>query len=153
MGGARDTRRSIVWYLGCVDRKVPAVRTALLSFEGIGLRSARPGRRSLKSPTGASRGPCGPRALESHWAYSSVGLEHTPDKREVGSSNLPRPTTYLGRTSRGCSSAGRAAALQAVGRRFESAQLHQPLLGDSDAARMRKLLWQRGFLIRGDHDL
>ena len=26
------------------------------------------------------------------WAYSSVGLEHTPDKREVGSSNLPRPT-------------------------------------------------------------
>ena len=27
-----------------------------------------------------------------HWAYSSVGLEHTPDKREVGSSNLPRPT-------------------------------------------------------------
>jgi hypothetical protein len=28
----------------------------------------------------------------SHWAYSSVGLEHTPDKREVGSSNLPRPT-------------------------------------------------------------
>ena len=28
-----------------------------------------------------------------HWAYSSVGLEHTPDKREVGSSNLPRPTT------------------------------------------------------------
>jgi hypothetical protein len=31
--------------------------------------------------------------IESHWAYSSVGLEHTPDKREVGSSNLPRPTT------------------------------------------------------------
>jgi hypothetical protein len=25
-------------------------------------------------------------------AYSSVGLERTPDKREVGSSNLPRPT-------------------------------------------------------------
>ena len=32
--------------------------------------------------------------IESHWAYSSVGLERTPDKREVGSSNLPRPTTY-----------------------------------------------------------
>jgi hypothetical protein len=31
---------------------------------------------------------------EPRWAYSSVGLEHTPDKREVGSSNLPRPTTY-----------------------------------------------------------
>ena len=26
------------------------------------------------------------------WAYSSVWLERTPDKREVGSSNLPRPT-------------------------------------------------------------
>ena len=25
-------------------------------------------------------------------AYSSVCLERTPDKREVGSSNLPRPT-------------------------------------------------------------
>src|SRR6202022_344863 len=31
----------------------------------------------------------------SHWAYSSVGLEHTPDKREVGSSNLPRPTNQV----------------------------------------------------------
>ena len=47
-------------------------------------------------------GAMSPRALifefteagESRWAYSSVGLEHTPDKREVGSSNLPRPTTY-----------------------------------------------------------
>ena len=29
------------------------------------------------------------------WAYSSVGLERTPDKREVGSSNLPRPTSEL----------------------------------------------------------
>ena len=27
------------------------------------------------------------------WAYSSVGLERTPDKREVGGSNPPRPTT------------------------------------------------------------
>ena len=26
-------------------------------------------------------------------AYSSVGLERTPDKREVGGSNPPRPTT------------------------------------------------------------
>ena len=60
-----------------------------------------------------------------HWAYSSVGLEHTPDKREVGSSNLPRPTTYdANHLTWGCSSAGRAAALQAVGRRFDSAQLH-----------------------------
>jgi hypothetical protein len=29
--------------------------------------------------------------------------------------------------SRGCSSAGRAVALQAIGREFESPQLHQPL--------------------------
>jgi hypothetical protein len=27
------------------------------------------------------------------WAYSSVGLERTPDKREVGGSSPPRPTT------------------------------------------------------------
>jgi hypothetical protein len=27
------------------------------------------------------------------WAYSSVGLERTPDKREVGGSNPPRPTS------------------------------------------------------------
>jgi hypothetical protein len=76
------------------------------------------------------------------WAYSSVGLEHTPDKREVGSSNLPRPTNYHDLTW-GCSSAGRAAALQAVGRRFDSGQLHQPgmqVLDDSASVRMRKLL-------------
>ena len=30
---------------------------------------------------------------KSRWAYSSVGLEHTPDKREVGSSSLPGPTS------------------------------------------------------------
>ena len=64
---------------------------SLLSFEGIG--------------SYLEAGPCGLRTpgldrrqifefTESHWAYSSVGLEHTPDKREVGSSNLPRPTTY-----------------------------------------------------------
>ena len=29
-------------------------------------------------------------------ACSSVGLERTPDKREVGSSNLPRPTNSSG---------------------------------------------------------
>ena len=67
------------------------MRTPLLSFEGIG-------------PTPVWQGPRGPRTpgdrcpifefIESHWAYSSVGLEHTPDKREVGSSNLPRPTTF-----------------------------------------------------------
>ena len=27
-------------------------------------------------------------------AYSSVGLERTPDKREVGGSNPPRPTIF-----------------------------------------------------------
>ena len=30
------------------------------------------------------------------WACSSARLERTPDKREVGSSSLPRPTTYQG---------------------------------------------------------
>ena len=29
------------------------------------------------------------------WACSSVWLERTPDKGEVGSSSLPRPTTYM----------------------------------------------------------
>ena len=29
-----------------------------------------------------------------HWARSSVGLERTPDKREVGSSNLPGPIAF-----------------------------------------------------------
>ena len=79
---------------------------SLLSFEGIGPRAAGPGRWSLNSPkayweagrqerAGTSRSPHPwvPAPL-SRWAYSSVGLEHTPDKREVGSSNLPRPTTY-----------------------------------------------------------
>ena len=40
-------------------------------------------------------GPCSLKSLKLHWAYSSVGLEHTPDKREVGSSNLPRPTSQV----------------------------------------------------------
>ena len=30
-----------------------------------------------------------------YWACSSVWLERTPDKGEVGSSSLPRPTTYM----------------------------------------------------------
>ena len=57
------------------------------------------------------------------WACSSVWLERTPDKGEVGSSSLPRPTMtwYLW----GCSSAGRAPALQAGGHRFDPGQLHQ----------------------------
>ncbi len=54
---------------------------SLLSFEGIGRGNAFS--RSFFEVT-----------FKSRWAYSSVGLEHTPDKREVGSSNLPRPTTY-----------------------------------------------------------
>ena len=29
-----------------------------------------------------------------HGAYSSVWLERTPDKREVGGSNPPRPTSF-----------------------------------------------------------
>ena len=105
-----------------------------------------------------------------HWAYSSVGLEHTPDKREVGSSNLPRPTTQMRTTlTWGCSSAGRAAALQAVGRRFDSGQLHHFLWNRATERRRRYLASMtyrdgadekaprsngaRGFLIRGDQDL
>src|SRR5262245_19320080 len=69
----------------------------LLRFEGIG-------RRSIYGPE-----PCSLKSLKLHWAYSSVGLEHTPDKREVGSSNLPRPTTY--RDSRDSTSRGAVAQL------------------------------------------
>ena len=29
------------------------------------------------------------------WAYSSAWLERTPDKREVGGSSPPRPTTFM----------------------------------------------------------
>ena len=34
------------------------------------------------------------RSLGHTRAYSSVWLERTPDKREVGGSNPPRPTSY-----------------------------------------------------------
>ena len=65
---------------------VPDTPCALLSFEGIEplVVQAASGIRSLTSPK-----------QRVHWAYSSVGLEHTPDKREVGSSSLPRPTTQV----------------------------------------------------------
>ena len=33
--------------------------------------------------------------LEDQGAYSSVWLERTPDKREVGGSNPPRPTSLV----------------------------------------------------------
>ncbi len=51
------------------------------------------------------------------WAYSSAGLERTPDKREVDGSSPFRPIW-------GISSAGRAPALQAGGHRFDSVILH-----------------------------
>src|SRR5690606_41203881 len=54
-------------------------------------------------------------------------LERTPDKGEVGSSNLPRPTNCHGMwpICRWChSSAGRAPALHAGGQRFDPAWLH-----------------------------
>jgi hypothetical protein len=60
-------------------------------------------------------------------AYSSVGLERTPDKREVDGSNPSRPTTFRHQSSRGCSSVGRAPALQAGCRRFDPDQLHQSI--------------------------
>lgn len=54
-------------------------------------------------------------------------LERTPDKGEVGSSNLPRPTNFVWETPveiRGHSSAGRAPALHAGGQRFDPVWLH-----------------------------
>ena len=66
------------------------------------------------------------------WACSSAWLERTPDKREVGSSSLPRPTIW------GCSSVGRALPLQGRCRRFESVQLQRRWSGrvaDCHAAR------------------
>ena len=55
------------------------------------------------------------------WASSSVWLERALDKREVGSSSLPRPTINNG----GISSAGRAPDLHSGGQRFDPAILHQ----------------------------
>ena len=52
------------------------------------------------------------------WAYSSAGLERTPDKREVDGSSPFRPIFW------GISSDGRAPALQAGGQRFDPAILH-----------------------------
>ena len=54
---------------------------------------------------------------------AQMRLERTPDKREVGSSTLPRPTNRC----RGCSSIGRAPALHAGGHRFEPVHLHSGL--------------------------
>ena len=51
-------------------------------------------------------------------------LEHTLDKRGVGGSSPPRPTTLEWSVGRGCSSVGRAPALQAGGHRFDPVQLH-----------------------------
>ncbi len=75
-------------------------------------------------------------------------LERTPDKREVGSSSLPRPTRFIAGWSSqvarwahnpkvtgsnpvpatnfwGCSSVGRAPDLHSGSRRFDSCHLHQ----------------------------
>ena len=73
------------------------------------------------------------------WVCSSAWLERTPDKGEVGSSTLPRPTRLPPNqrfTNRGHSSAGRAPALQAGGRRFDPAWLHQ-VINDSDLGHYR----------------
>ena len=51
-------------------------------------------------------------------------LERTPDKREVVGSSPIRPTIELNLFIWGCSSVGRAPALQAGGRRFDPGQLH-----------------------------
>jgi len=52
----------------------------LFSFEGTSVPEEMNSREEGACPSGCKG------------AYSSVWLERTPDKREVGSSNLPRPT-------------------------------------------------------------
>ena len=52
----------------------------------------------------------------------------------------PDPPVSPGVAARGCSSVGRAPALQAGGRRFDPVQLHQPCLEES----IRKLLYTSG---------
>jgi len=57
-------------------------------------------------------------------------VERSADNGEVSRSSRLRPT-IIGRCTasfRGCSSVGRASALQAEGQRFDSAHLHQTLL-------------------------
>ncbi len=70
----------------------------------------------------------GPKILIPFWAYSSVGLEHSPDKGKVSGSNPLRPTTsdydVWSFGSGGCSSIGRALPLQGRGWRFDPAHLH-----------------------------
>lgn len=56
-------------------------------------------------------------------AYSSVSLEHTPDKRE-GSGAIPL------RPMRGCSSAGRTSGLHPEGQGFKSPHLHGNFLSE-----------------------
>ena len=55
-------------------------------------------------------------------------LERTPDKREVGGSSPLKPIgkqlNKIAITKWGCSSVGRAPALQAGGQEFESLHLH-----------------------------
>ncbi|CAN0047516.1 unnamed protein product, partial [Phaeothamnion confervicola] len=66
------------------------------------------------------RRPHVPSSLEIS-ATVTLWLERTPDKREVGGSTPPRPTSNM---VRGFSSAGRAVALQASGHRFDPDKLH-----------------------------
>ena len=54
-------------------------------------------RRRIPSIENAESGRWRPRSIcrcEPKWACSSAWLERTPDKREVGSSSLPRPTIF-----------------------------------------------------------
>ncbi len=62
--------------------------------------------------------------LQAYWAYSSAGLERTPDKREVDGSSPFRPIKVEYKAPWGFSSAGRAPALQAGGHRFDPVNLH-----------------------------
>jgi hypothetical protein len=86
--------------------------------------------RALRERSASRRAPA--RSKPGSWACSSAWLERTPDKREVGSSSLPRPTILRcgagyrpPANRRGRSSVGRAPALQAGGRRFDPVRLHQ----------------------------
>jgi hypothetical protein len=73
------------------------------AFFGVGLRRAygpvaQLGERLVCIQEVVGSNPVGSTSLqrwEAKGAYSSVWLERTPDKREVGGSNPPRPTSFV----------------------------------------------------------
>ena len=72
------------------------------------------------------------------------GLERTPDKREAGGSNPPRPTTFWG-----VSSDGRAPDLHSGGHRFDPGTLHQNPLDAGKPIEIVNAANTRHYLVRG----